>query len=276
MIDYQTAFAAWLQQHQKQLVEMSAEEVEDAAEILYAQWLEEQQQAFGGLAPAHYFDAFDADELVDALMAYGTQGWDCPDPLADRIMALQEETKPLLLGALKGTLSLREEGYVFNMLTEMGAEEMIPYCVHLVGTELGARAEQAAEALLPFGEAAAAPCLAILQSNMLCRETTDRLANIVSACETPLPGAAAQMLMLFAERTDARAFYAHCLERTGDESVIPVLEQAMQASDLKYYDYLALRDAYEALSGELLPERTFWADADYLAVEQAGEEHDHD
>ncbi|MBQ9989013.1 MAG: hypothetical protein IJP30_04675 [Clostridia bacterium] len=272
MIDFQAEFAAWLQQYRKQLIEMSNDEVDDVADRLYDQWLHERQQAFGGVEPAHYFDAFSADELVSALLSYGAAEWALPDSLCDKLEDERANTKPLLISALSGQLTVRQEGDILERLGEMGAEEIIPFCVSRVLEHTGDRAEQAAQALIPFGALGAQPCLQALQTQDWPTETTDRLADIVCACSPPLPGAAEQMRNLFVDRPEARAFYAHCLERTEDEAAVPLLKAALEQQGLGYYEFLALRDSYEALTGEILPDREFWEDADYLVVEHAGEE----
>ena len=44
------------------------------------------------------------------------------------------------------------------------------------------------------------------------------------------------------------------------------MQAMMQLTDIAYYDYIELRDAVEALGGEITNERSFYDDADFEAL----------
>jgi hypothetical protein len=60
-----------------------------------------------------------------------------------------------------------------------------------------------------------------------------------------------------------KAFYAHCLGKVGNLQALPALEEALRQEDLKYFDYLSIRNALEALGGEVDVDRDFSGDEDY-------------
>ncbi|MFZ5974563.1 MAG: HEAT repeat domain-containing protein [Bacillota bacterium] len=97
--------------------------------------------------------------------------------------------------------------------------------------------------------------------NPLARES---YADIVS--ELRLEGALDSLIRHFETEWENRRFYAFCLGRMGDPRVAGILEDALQAADLRYLDYIAIRDAYELLGGLLELERDFSGDPDYIAL----------
>ncbi len=48
---------------------------------------------------------------------------------------------------------------------------------------------------------------------------------------------------------------------------MPILLQAARHPELTYYDYTAIRDAIEALGGELIDVREFFDDQDYILLQ---------
>ena len=151
--------------------------------------------------------------------------------------------------------------------------QMLEDCLWLVcqsDEQAADAAERAADAMTNFGQAAG-----LLALDAIGRQehpaVVDRLADIV-ASTLPGPQAYPVLLDLFERRLDARAFYARCLAKLGEEAAIEPLTAAMRADVLTYYDYLALRDAVEELGGLVEIERVFDGDADYQRMQDWGEE----
>ena len=63
-----------------------------------------------------------------------------------------------------------------------------------------------------------------------------------------------------------RALNASLLGKLGDARAIEPMLEMMRLSDISYYDYIELRDAVEALGGEVADERSFYGDADFEAL----------
>ena len=59
--------------------------------------------------------------------------------------------------------------------------------------------------------------------------------------------------------------------RLGDARAVEPLKTAMQAPNLRYGDYLAMRDAAESLGAILDVEREFYGDQDYELMRTMGE-----
>ena len=66
-------------------------------------------------------------------------------------------------------------------------------------------------------------------------------------------------------RRDAerRGLYAGLLADMGDERAVEPLKEAAALSDLRYLDYLEIRDAIESLGGDPGQPREFNGDPDY-------------
>lgn len=263
-VDFQALYRAYLQRRAAEFEGKKQEELDELATQLYEAWLQAPNEALFGKAPQHYFDDFGDEALIDALLDYADARMQPPDPLLDELVRRADTTAPLLCALLDAPMDEKRTEAVLGLLSEMQYAPMLPACLQLV---LGARevqAEQAAQAMMPFGAQAAELALRALPAQQR-PEVCDRLADIVSSCG-PVEGAREALIELFYTRPDARAFYAHCLSKLGDPSVVDMLMQEMNAPHLTYYDYLALRDAVEALGEVIEIEREFEADADYIRM----------
>ena len=65
---------------------------------------------------------------------------------------------------------------------------------------------------------------------------------------------------------EQRALWASCLNKLGDERAIGPLMEMLGLFDLKYLDYIELRDAVEALGGDAGEDRSFYGDPDFEAL----------
>ena len=261
-IDFQALYRAFLQRQAEDLKDKKQEEIDEIATQLYDTWLSSENEALGGRAPQHYFDADSDEALIDALLDYTDARMQLPDPLLDELVRRGEATAPRLCAMLASPMDEKRTEAVLGLLSEMQYAPMLAPCLKLVLGEREVQAEQAAQAMMPFGVQAAAMALRALEMEER-PQVCDRLADIVSSCG-PVEGAREALAELFETRPDARAFYAHCLAKLGDPGVVDMLMDAMNAPDLSYYDYLALRDAVEELGEVIEVQRAFEADADYI------------
>ncbi len=71
------------------------------------------------------------------------------------------------------------------------------------------------------------------------------------------------MLDMLKNRPEQRAFAARLLGRYGDARAMEPLKALISMSDITYYEYMELRNAVEALGGEIEHEREFYGDPDY-------------
>ena len=124
-----------------------------------------------------------------------------------------------------------------------GREEgMIDACMRMALGRDEEKADQAVQALMVFGQLVAKRALSHLRQNGISNGAMDRLADLVTLCG-PCEGAVERLCALFEKRGDARAFYAQCLARLGDQRALPLLIQVARRPELSYYDYSAIRNA---------------------------------
>lgn len=261
-IDFHALYRAFLQRQAEDFKGKKQEELDEIATQLYDTWLETPNEALFGKAPQHYFDDFADQALIDALLDYTDARMQLPDPLLDELVRRAQTTAPMLCALLDAPMDEKRTEAVLGLLNEMQYAPMLAPCLALVLGEREVQAEQAAQAMMPFGEQAAAMALRALMAQER-PAVCDRLADIVSSCG-PVEGARETLTELFQTRPDARAFYAHCLSKLGDPAVVDMLMDAMNEPNLSYYDYLALREAVEELGEVIDIERAFEADADYI------------
>jgi len=65
---------------------------------------------------------------------------------------------------------------------------------------------------------------------------------------------------------EQRALNASCLAKLGDPRAIEPMQEMLKLFDLRYFDYIELRDAVEALGGDAGEDRSFYGDPDYEAL----------
>ena len=72
-----------------------------------------------------------------------------------------------------------------------------------------------------------------------------------------------RMLEMLKNRPEQRADAARLLGRYGDARAIEPLKALLDLTDIGYYEYMEVRNAVEALGGEVENEREFYGDPDY-------------
>ena len=267
MIDFSACFARWVKGQIQPGRKLSPQEYDELAATLYEQWLRTPQEEMSGRAPAAYFDAFDGDALVDALLAYARDGFFIPGPLCDAL-GNNPACAQKLLNTLDEPLTPAQNMAVLERLSELQEARMVEPCLRMITGEDDQKADQAAQALLAFGNPAAERAMALLQTASFSDSVTDRLADIVASMGA-FEGAYEALSRLFLRQRDARAFYAQCLAKMGDERALALMKDAAQEPDLSYFDFMAIRDAVEALGGTLAESRDFSSDKDYITLEES-------
>lgn len=263
MVDFKAAFAKWLRAELEQGAYQQGEDADEAAQRLYERWCQTPQQAFGGQSPARYFENWQAEALVRALLVYAQEG-DVPEQLCDAIAAAPD-CAPLLAALVDKPISDKQNLAVIERLSEMQYAPMFRPCMRQILSDQEQKAEQSAQALKAFGLPAAKAALDALNAGAHSDAVADRLADIVASCG-PCEGASERLCALFSERADARAFYAQCLAKVGGPGAVDALRRALNDPTLGYYEFNAVRDAIEALGEEADVEREFSGDRDYDAI----------
>ena len=149
-----------------------------------------------------------------------------------------------------------------NMLRELDSDAPLTLAIELV-LKYGKKnelADVAAELLGGIGHGAVEPILNVMEQasqdaqitflDVLCNFPGDE--RIYTYTENA-----------FLRRDDLRGLLASYLAKLGDERAVEPLKKVLKLSELKYLDYIEVRNAIEALGAEAEDEREFSGDADY-------------
>lgn len=255
--------------HERMKTQKDLEAIEAELPALYIRWLNQPLEALGGASPAGYFAAYERpEELLALLREYGAQSIPAPDALLERIAQMEEQAvAPLIELAADEAAGEELRVTALNLLIELQAEEAIPLCLQLIRDrkEEDALADVAAELLQALGGGAVLRLLDTLE------EATEAALPTYLDLLCNFPGDERiykYTVRQFLRQPARRALYASYLGKLGDARAIEPLRRALRLSDLGYLDYLEIRNAIEALGGELEvgDERAFDGDPYYEAL----------
>lgn len=238
---------------------------EEMAEGLYAEWADAPCDALGGCPPRAWFQRIGTpEELVGLLAAYAREGIAVPGLLFDRLDDVGAACVAPLEALARNTAECADvRAQALALLPGMDGACAVRVCedVLLAATQSDALSEMAAEILA--GHVDARVCGRLLSGYDLAPEFAQLLALEV-LCN--FPGDArvyGHMVDMLKNRPGRRADAARLLGRYGDARAIGPLKAVLSMSDIGYYEYMELRNAVEALGGEIGSEREFYGDPDY-------------
>ncbi len=264
-IDFSGMFRAMVAQRLHEHPDIDEMGAEELAEELYGEWAEAADARLGGLSPRQWFARMrDPREVIACMEDYACARMEAPELLIERILAggveMAEPLERLALDADKPA-ALRAQAFeilrdvapeaVRRMAApiELGAEQGEPLAEVAAGA-LGEMAEDAQREELLRGYEGASEYARMLILEVLCNFSGDDRIYMLMR----------DMLLGCPER---RAFAAKLLGRLGDARAIEPLTGLIGMSDLSYFEYLEIRNAIEALGGEIEEEREFYGDSDY-------------
>lgn len=267
IIDFDAKFfefaREWIAKHPG----LTDQQVEDSYNRMMQEWIAKPAAWLDGAAPQDYFKRFEQpEELLELLEGYAAAGVSLPEPLYTRIVELGEACAPGLITILadaKRDEALRAEalGMLRDMDTRM-ADALLEDMV-CAAAERGELPEMAAETLAARDAKLAARLLDRYES---CPDYAQTLILDV-CCNFPGdPRACDHLVYRLRNQPEQRALWASCLAKLGDERALTALEEMLKLSDLRYFDYIELRAAVEALGGDPGEERSFYGDPDYEAL----------
>jgi len=265
LIDFGHKFAhyldAYIQNHH-----IEEDELDDITPDLYLEWLDMPQDWLNGVSPNAYFREMDPVTLVKTLGQYMLSDITLPGPLLNRIADLREDTYPLLISLLKNYSGENEDKIrtiVVKLIEEMDMEHPYLYYIDMIAQTCEKN---------EFSEA----CVDELRN-----AGPEYLETVMNAFEQAQNAYAMDCFLdiltdlPYDERTynyvierfllsdSQKAFYAQCLGKIGNPQALPSLEEALRQEDIRYFDYMAIRNALEELGGEADIERDFTGDKDY-------------
>jgi len=270
-IDFDAQFSRyttkWVQENASKY--KTADDMEADFPDVYLKWLNTPADWLGRVSPSMYFAQYDnAKMLVKWMRDYFKQNVSVPDLLLDRIVQLGEDAVPELMILLEKPACDEDEAKMCAVGMFAQLESDAPdalYIKWIAAAEAGDDlAERAADALTQKADAVKDALLAAYdgasthgQALML------DILSYVRGDERVF-----DLLCKKFEAGENAALYASYLLKCGDERALPVLEKALYDPDLSYLDYIEVRNAVEALGGEITQERDFSGDEDYEALRQ--------
>ena len=264
-IDLEHLFHHYVADHLHKAGELDEDAAGEMAEKLYAEWADKPCAALDGCSPRAWFARLDTPEaLVEALTAYARADMEPPELLLDRFFDVGAVcAAPLEALARDGgeSAALRAQALdLLNGLDEARAVRVATDAV-LAAQESDAFCELAAEILAGRVDADIADRLLDGYD-----AAPDFARTLILEALCNFPGDARvyeRMLEMLKNRPEQRADAARLLGRYGDARAIEPLKALLDLTDIGYYEYMEVRNAVEALGGEVENEREFYGDPDY-------------
>ena len=245
--------------------ELDEDAAEALAEKLYEEWADAPCAALDGCSPRAWFARLDTPEaLVETLTAYARADMEPPELLLDRFFDVgaicaaplealarnEGESAALRAQALDLLNGLDEARAVRTAIDAvLAAQESDAFC-ELAAEILASRVDADVADRLLDGYDAAPDFARTLILEALCNFPGD--ARVYE-----------RMLEMLKNRPEQRADAARLLGRYGDARAIEPLKALLDLTDIGYYEYMEVRNAVEALGGEVESEREFYGDPDY-------------
>lgn len=246
---------------------LTEQQIEDSYNRMMEEWIDAPADWLEGARPATYFDRFETPQELIALMeGYFEKGINLPEPLYARIVSMGEGC------ALRLREILADEGRAeelraeaMGMLRDMGDRSTDDLLIGLVASaqEQNELSDLAAD-VLAGRDAGVAPKL--LDAYPDAPEYAQTL--ILDIC-CNFPGDARiydYLIRRLRNQPEQRALNASLLAKLGDDRAIGPLREMLNLFDLRYLDYIELRDAVEALGGDAGEDRSFYGDPDFEAL----------
>ena len=264
-IDLEHLFHHYVADHLHKAGKLDEDAAGEMAEKLYAEWADAPCAALDGCSPRAWFARLDTPEaLVETLTAYARADMEPPELLLDRFFdvgAICAAPLEALARNAGESAALRAQALdLLNGLDEARAVRVATDAV-LAAQESDAFCELAAEILASRVDADVA---ARLLDGYDAVPDFARTLILEALCN--FPGDARvyeRMLEMLKNRPEQRADAARLLGRYGDARAIEPLKALLDLTDIGYYEYLEVRNAVEALGGEVENEREFYGDPDY-------------
>ena len=246
---------------------LTEKQIDESYNKMMQEWLSSPADWLDGAAPEHYFDRFEnAEELLDLMKGYSDANVNLPEPLYSRIVAMGaacERGLAAMAADEENAVSLRAEA--MGMLRDMGSR-----CADEILLDLVVNAEEGDELSEMAADILSGMDASVANKLMNAYEGASEYAQtlILDVCVN-FPGDERvydKLIWRLKNMPEQRALHASYLAKLGDDRAIDTLKEMLNLFDLSYFDYIELRDAVEALGGEVSDDRTFYGDPDYEAL----------
>ncbi len=273
LIDFEEKFSQYLQDYRAQLG-IEDDRLEEMMPKIYLDWLDKPAVWLGGKSPNAYFASLDDVKLIELLGHYVLAGIALPGPLIGCIVEKSACTYSLLLSLMKnydGEKSDALKSAIVRLIEETDLPRPYAYYIEVIAAagEESSFSEACANELKGAGSDLLDSVL-LAYENAKSRYAADCFLDVLA--DMPFDTRVYEhVLERFLYSEQHKALYASLLGKLGSENALPYLEEAMRRQSLKYYDYLAIKNAYEALGGEIEIERDFSGDEDFEALAKMGD-----
>ena len=246
---------------------LNEDQIESSYNSMMEEWVNAPADWLDGASPATYFERYsDASELIALMQGYFDKKINLPEPLYARIVEMGRECAPLLrtiVADADRSEDLRAEA--MGMLRDIGDRDAVDLRIAMVvGAQAQSELSDLAADVLSGRDAAAAARL--LDAYPDAPEHAQTL--ILDIC-CNFPGDARicdYLLHRLRNQPEQRALNASLLAKLGDPRALEPLQEMLDLFDLRYLDYIELRDAVEALGGDAGEDRSFYGDPDFEAL----------
>ena len=267
IIDFDARFFEFARKWMAAHPGLTEEQVENSYNSMMEEWINASADWLEGASPATYFDRYtSASELIALMQGYFEKKINLPEPLYARIVELGADCAPLLRSLLADEHQSEElRAEAMGMLRDIGdtdADELLIGMV--VGAQEQSELSDLAADVLSGRDAATAKKL--LDAYPDAPEHAQTL--ILDVC-CNFPGDARicdYLIRRLKNMPEQRALNASLLAKLGDPRALEPLNEMLNLFDLRYLDYIELRDAVEALGGDAGEDRSFYGDPDFEAL----------
>ncbi|MFA5676055.1 MAG: hypothetical protein WDA65_05980 [Christensenellales bacterium] len=272
MIDFEQKFKEYIQ---SRIVNLNEREIDILVPKLYMSWLDTPADWLDSKSPNAYFSQMEAAELIKNLGEYLLAGVNAPGPLLCSIADRNKQTYPLLVSLLINYDGEREDALkyaIVRLIEEMDFKHPYAYYIDVIKTadEANDFTEICAEELKNAGQQYFDESFKAYKE-VNTPYAADCFLDIL--CDMPFDERVYDcVLERFLYCEDGKAFYASLLGKLGEEKAIPYLSDALRLEGIKYYDYIAVKNALEALGSENDIERDFSGDKDYEKLAELGDD----
>lgn len=284
--DYDAQFSRYMTKWMRENADLyqTLEEMEGALEDVYALWLTLPAKWLNGQKPGEYFAQFtDPALLVRYMEKYINAGVQVPEAMLAAIAALDQPAAPELMRLMQGESAIITNekkladatGLCINLLHEIGAQlPMERYIRAILDNPEGEFCEGMTEALCGMGKDVVEPVLNAVEAGAPEQALGWFLTVLV---EHPGDERIARALKnAYVNAARDKGLFAAFIGKYGDETLAPVLEDALRHQDMEYLDWIETRNALEELGGQFdMAEPDFSGDPYFEALRGMGEEDSH-
>ena len=272
LIDLDAVFSEylneWYQEHKSDYADFA--DLEEAAAKVYDEWAEKPLKLLGNVPPKRYYEAItDPKELVALTVKYTAADMSPPVLLCDRI-AKVKECEPYLKSIIEHNESAELTVMAANILTDMQSCAALPVYIDWIfgKTKDPELLDLAAEKLIVDIETAGETIVKRMDGRTAELETARYIADVLTHYNKgrDKDGRVYDLLVKLFEKGGDAPLYAAYLGKYGDKRALDLLIPYGERQDINYLEYIEIRNAVEALGGELVNNKDFSNDKYYKAL----------